>query len=172
MILRLEKEGFSCYSLRGNHEQYLIDALENPDKEMEFLSRGGIETLQSFGVNSIHDIPEEYMEFIFNLGFYIELPEYLLVHAGLDFNQKDLFGDEFAILNTRVMLVDPNKIGGRKIVHGHVPTPLIEIEKSLGFKNHHVSIDAGCVYKHIHALRHLVALDLDERKLFVQQNID
>jgi serine/threonine protein phosphatase 1 len=172
LIFQLEKDGFSCYCLRGNHEQYLIDALEDPNKEMEFLSRGGIETLQSFGVNSIHDIPEEYLEFIFNLGFYIELPEYLLIHAGLDFKQKNLFSDEFAMLNTRVMQVDPDKIGGRMIVHGHVPTPLIEIEKSLGFKNHHVSIDAGCVYKHIHALRHLVALELNTRELFVQQNID
>jgi serine/threonine protein phosphatase 1 len=172
LILRLEKEGFPCYSLRGNHEQYLIDALENPEQEMEFLGRGGIETLQSFGVNSVHDIPEEYLEFILKLGFYMEFPDYLLVHAGLNFNEKDLFADEFAMLNTRAMQVDPDRIGCRKIVHGHVPTPILEIEKSLDFKNLHVSIDAGCVYKHIHALRHLVALELDTRELFVQQNID
>lgn len=172
LIFRLEKEGFSSYCLRGNHEQYLIDALEDPDKEMEFLSRGGIETLQSFGVNSVHDIGEEYLEFIFNLGFYIELPDYLLVHAGLDFNQKNLFIDEFSLLNTRIMEVDPDRIGGRKIVHGHVPTPVSEIEKSLDFKKHHVSIDAGCVYRHIHVLSHQVALDLNERVLFVQKNID
>ncbi len=172
IIFSLENQGFEVFCLRGNHEQYLIEGLNDPEKEIEFLSRGGIETLQSFGVDTIKGIPEKYLEFILNLGFYIDLEDYLLIHAGLDFKQKDLFQDEFAMLNTRVMKVDPSRIDGRQIIHGHVPTPLAAIETSLDFKYHHISIDAGCVYRHIHALNHLIALDINVRKLYIQKNIE
>lgn len=172
LIFSLEKKGFDVYCLRGNHEQYLLDGLEDPDKEIDFLSRGGIETLHSFRIDKIKDLPELYLEFILNLGFYIELKDYILVHAGFDFKHQDLFKNELAMLNTRVMEVDPERISGRKIIHGHVPTPLTSIRESLCFHNHHISIDAGCVYQHIHALNHLVALDIGQRKLHIQKNID
>ncbi len=171
-IFSLENRGYEVYCLRGNHEQYLLDALTNPEKEFDFLSRGGVETLQSFHVGYTGDLPKNYIEFFENLGYYIELENYMLVHAGFDFENEDLFVDEDAMLNIRAMRVDRDLIGGRNIIHGHVPLPVTEIEKSLDFKNHHISIDAGCVYQHIHALNHLVALDIQTRNLYIQKNID
>ena len=62
------------------------------------------------------------------------------------------------------MDVDLGKTGNKRIIHGHVPTAYQDIESSLDFKDHHISIDAGCVYHHIHALNHLVALENPIRK--------
>jgi len=171
-IFLLEKEGYEVYCLRGNHEQYLLDALYESEKENEFLSRGGIETLQSFRAGYVSDLPAKYIEFFENLGYFFELEDYMLVHAGFDFSKKDIYMDKSAMLNIRAMQVDTSKIDGRKIIHGHVPTPLSVIEQSLDFKYHHISIDSGCVYQHIHALYHLVALDIDSRKLYIQKNVD
>lgn len=172
IIFQLERDGFEVFSLKGNHEQYLIDAYQDGSKESDFLSRGGFETLASFQIESVEDMPSEYLDFLFNLGYYFVLEDYFLVHAGFNFSKESLFQDKEAMLNIRVMQIDTKRINGRKIIHGHVPTPLTSIEKSLDFKNQHISIDAGCVYRHIHALNHLVALDMHERKLYIQDNID
>jgi len=171
-IFTLKKENFNVKCLRGNHEQYLIEGLKYPWEEIEFLNRGGFETLDSFGVKTIHDIPQQYLDFIFGLSFYIEIEHYLLIHAGLNFDLEDPYKDDYSMLNIRKMEVDLNKTGGRNIIHGHVPTAYPEIEKSLNFRNHHISIDAGCVYHHIHALNHLAALEIQSNKLYIQQNID
>ncbi len=171
-VFQLKKTGFAIICLRGNHEQYLIDALFDPEKEMYFLSRGGIETLQSFGVNSVRDIPDRYLDFLCNLPFYHELDDYMLVHAGLDFSVEHLFDNEDAMLNIREMNVDETRIAGRKIIHGHVPTAVEQIADGLDFSNGHVSIDGGCVYNHIHSLGNLTALELDNRKLYFHHKID
>lgn len=172
IIWELEKSGFSVHCLRGNHEQYLLDALANPEKEAYFLARGGIETLQSFGGAGIHALPEKYLNFVRNLTFYLYLENYLLVHAGLNFELSDPFVDYDAMLNIRAMTVDKQKTGRRAIIHGHVPNNITDISASLTLTNHHISIDGGCVYKHIAGLGHLTALDIDSKKLYIQKNID
>ncbi len=171
-IFELREEGFNVSCLRGNHEQYLIEGLKFSWEEIEFLNRGGVETLESFGVRTIHDIPNIYLNFIKSLPFYFETDQYLLIHAGLNFDLQDPYKDDFSMLNIRKMEVDLEKTGGKKIIHGHVPTAYQEIVRSLNFATNHVSIDAGCVYTHIHALNHLVALEIQSGKLYIQQNID
>jgi serine/threonine protein phosphatase 1 len=171
-IIQLMAEGFNVHCLRGNHEQYLLDCLADPYNESQFLSKGGIETLESFGVDAAKEIPAEYLEFISKLDYYIELPDFLLVHAGFNFEQENIFESKHDMLTIRKMTVDPARIKGRNIIHGHVPTPIVDIAKSLEFPDNHISIDGGCVYHHIHALSHLVALDIQERKLYIQRNID
>lgn len=171
-IFQLKNKGFNLYCLRGNHEQYLIDGLIYSWEEIAFLSRGGRETLSSFGVDAIGDIPNKYLDFIKSLPFYIELEKYILIHAGLNFDLTDPYKDDFSMLNIRKMQVDLEKTGGKNIIHGHVPMTYQDIKGDLDFKKHHISIDAGCVYDHIHALNHLVALEIQSGKLYIQHNIE
>jgi len=171
-IFSLQEAGYQVKCLRGNHEQYLIDALQFSWEEIAFKNRGGRETLASFNANTVHDIPAKYLDFLKSLSFYIELEKYLLIHAGLNFDLTDPFKDDFSMLNIRNMEVAPERIGNRIIIHGHVPTTYQDIEASLRPENHHICIDAGCVYHHIHALNHLVALELNSQKLHIQKNID
>ena len=171
-IFSLQEDGYQVKCLRGNHEQYLIDALQFSWEEIAYKNRGGLETLASFNAKTVHDIPARYLDFIRSLSYYIELEKYLLIHAGLNFDLADPFKDDFSMLNIRNMEIANERIGNRTIIHGHVPTTYQEIEASLSFENHHISIDAGCVYRHIHALNHLVALELKTRKLYIQKNID
>lgn len=171
-IISLQESGYQVKCLRGNHEQYLLDALQFSWEEIAFKNRGGLETLASFKAETVHDIPVRYLDFLKSLSFYIELEKYLMIHAGLNFDLADPFKDDFSMLNIRNMEVAPERIGNRIIIHGHVPTAYQAIEVSLCSENQHICIDAGCVYHHIHALNHLVALELNTRKLYIQKNID
>ena len=171
-IFELKNSGFDVQCLRGNHEQYLIDGLQFSWEEIAFVSRGGRETLESFNVNLIKDIPKKYLDFIKSLSYYIELQNYLLIHAGLNFDLADPYKDDFSMLNIRKMDVDLEKTGGKRIIHGHVPISYLQIENDLRLKKNHISIDAGCVYHEMKAFNHLVALDIQTEKLYIQRNIE
>lgn len=171
-IFELYSMDFKVFSLRGNHEQYLIDVLNFPEKENKFLFADGRKTLESFGVPSVFEIPSAYLDFIEALPYYLELEKYILVHAGFNFELENPFTDKHAMLNIREMMVDFTKTGNRPIIHGHVPTPLAEIKKALEIHAPNICIDGGCVYRQIPNLENLVALELDTGQLLVQPNID
>ncbi len=178
-IFNLRESGYNLKCLRGNHDQYLIDGLKYSWEEIEFLNRGGRETLKSFGVENIHQIPEKYLNFIKSLPLYFETEKYLLIHAGLNFDLDDPFKDDFSMLNIRSMEVDLTKTGNKKIIHGHVPNSYLDIEnaclpdrQALTFHDNHISIDGGCVYTHIPNTNHLVALEMQSGKLYIQKNIE
>ncbi len=171
-IFELKSSGYNVKCLRGNHDQYLLDALNSPDEEVEFLTRGGVETLLSFDVQNAKDIPEEYLAFFASLQHFINLDRYLLVHAGLDFALEDPYNDSYSMMNIRDMEVDPALTGGRIIIHGHVPVALYDLEQVYKETYWHYSIDGGCVYDHLPDMYHLIALDLTNWKLLVQDNID
>jgi serine/threonine protein phosphatase 1 len=171
-IFELEESGYKLKCLRGNHEQYLIDGLIYSWEEIAFQNRGGRETLQSFGVDKVQQIPEKYLKFIQSLQFFCETSNYLLIHAGLNFDLEDPYKDEYSMLNIRKMEVDLKKTGNKKIIHGHVPTSYLDIENALTFHDNHISIDGGCVYSHIRALNHLIALEFKTGLLYIHKNID
>ncbi len=171
-IFSLQEAGDNVLCLKGNHDSYLLQALHDPIAEMYFLERGGLATLESFGVVQTENIPDRYLVFMENLALYFFLDKYLLVHAGFDFTQPDPFVDESTILNIRQFEVDTLQTSGRSIIHGHVPTTKEKIVASLNAKERHISIDAGCVYKHIPLMGYLAALDLDSGQLFFERNID
>lgn len=171
-IFELQNSGYKLKCLRGNHEQYLIDGLNYSWERIAFLNRGGRETLQSFEVENINQIPEKYLSFIQSLPFFFETENHLLIHAGLNFDLDDPYKDEFSMLNIRRMEVDMKKTGNKNIIHGHVPNSYMDIENALSFHDNHISIDGGCVYSHIHALNHLIALEINSGLLYLHKNID
>jgi serine/threonine protein phosphatase 1 len=171
-IMYLRESKFQVYTLRGNHDQLLLDALDQK-AEVDFLLRGGQITLKSFGVENVADVPEKYVDFIRGLDYYLLLEKWILVHAGFDFHKMDPFSDKEAMLNLRGMDIDDAVTKGRKIIHGHVPTPVEEIKMQLKDpERKEFTVDAGCVYDHRPGMYHMVALELESWTLFSQQNIE
>ncbi|MDY6783986.1 MAG: metallophosphoesterase family protein [Cyanobacteriota bacterium] len=73
---------FTC--LLGNHEQMLLDVMENPDLPYHFrqswLYSGGQSTLESYGEGGI---PAEHLQWFKTLPPYLDLGDIWLVHAGV-----------------------------------------------------------------------------------------
>jgi serine/threonine protein phosphatase 1 len=178
---RLVKKGFQIRSVRGNHEEMLLESLIDPDYLTNWIYNGADSTLESFGLDpdmpitsdSVHQIPNKYIRQIAKLPYYIELDDYLIVHASFNFYMDDPYADNHAMIWSRDTMYDPVKAGFRRIIHGHTPIPVDEIRalvKDPG--NGLVNIDGGCVYTMYPNLGNLVALDLDTKEIFVQKNID
>jgi serine/threonine protein phosphatase 1 len=167
--LDLLEKGYTVKGLRGNHDQMLID----PDRYREkWQEEDDLKiTLRNFNVEKPEAIDPAYKYFLEELPYSIHLHDYILVHAGINFLAENPWTDTEAMLNTRFTRYDKQQAQGKKILHGHTPTPLPDIEHMLEHNMQVLNIDAGCS-KPEPGFRHLIALNLDTLELYKELNID
>lgn len=186
-LMDLEKQGFNIKAIKGNHEVYFLNAYDKEkNKKTSFFSKkhskdylfwlnvGGKETLKSFNTEDIRDIPESYIQWINQLPYYYTTDNYIMVHAGLNFNIENPFKDtDFMLTNTR-FTVKPEKIGHKIIVHGHTPLSMEGIKTLINERNnyHYICLDNGCYYNNSETYGSLIALNLNTLEIFTHPNID
>lgn len=176
IIFDLKNTGHKIQYLKGNHEQMLLDSFTNDQLRHTWLTRnGGIETLQSFGIQHIHQLPALYLDFIRELPHYIEIEGYLLVHGGFDFTIPNPLDNTEAMLWAREWYekINLNWLGDRLIVHGHTPQPrpMLELIHQNRQALRVIDIDCGCVYQRP-GMHQLCAFDLNTQTLIFQDNLD
>ena len=177
LIMEMRESGYRLHGLRGNHEQALLDSVEvGWEEEQHWLLYGGDTTLASFGIRRAGDLPAPYVDFLRSLPFYLEVDEYILVHAGLNFRFPNPLQDPHAQLWIRDWYEQVNYqwLGRRIILHGHTPAPYLGIQLQLGLLDdqRYLDLDCGCVFAGTGGMGYLVAFDLDRRKLFFQKNVE
>lgn len=180
-IMHLQSQGYKVSALKGNHEDVLVRCYEFETSSKKhvgmyelkdsWLYHGGKATLKSFDVQNLSELPAQYIHFIKNLPLYIKLPDYILVHAGLNCCIKDPFSDTLSMLWLKDYPVDMNKLGNRRIIHGHVsrPLPLLmdEVQIAPAF-----SLDNGCIYRDRKGMGNLLAMELNSMEFKLQANVD
>ncbi|MGN0032669.1 MAG: metallophosphoesterase family protein [Candidatus Limimorpha sp.] len=180
-IINLKEQGYDINYLIGNHEDYCINTYNKDQGRLLFKSRiqkeweshGGKATLESFGVKRARDIDKKYIDFMRNGKFFIELEDYILVHAGMNFNIANPFEDTKSMLWARDFKVDPMKIGAKKIIHGHIPVEYSMIDLFVNSDEYNfIALDNGVYYQNKAGFGNLMAFDLDSKKLIAQPNID
>lgn len=169
-ILRLRADGYNIHPVRGNHEEMLLLSCRDRSYFRIWMLNGGQTTLTSFDVEDGCDIPLSYRHFMESLPYFISLEDFVLVHGCLNFRIADPFTDTEAMLWSRDISVNKHLIGGKRLIGGHTPLNLDEINRSLATDR--IMLDNGCVYKSEHGLGSLTALELDSMTLFSQGNIE
>ncbi|HMO38912.1 MAG TPA: metallophosphoesterase family protein [Saprospiraceae bacterium] len=174
-ILHLQKKGYTVHCLWGNHEQMMQKALAEDATETDmyhWLLNGGLATMNSFtAAYPEGDIPDQYQLFLNQLHDYLEVDNYILVHAGLNFRHADPLTDRESMLWIRQWYdnIRYDWLQGRSIVHGHTPVGKPHIEaQDFGSA---INIDAGCVYKGAER-GYLCALDMTNQKFYWQPNVE
>jgi len=181
-LMELQANGYNIHCLKGNHEDYCIQAYEadnkshlfKPSVQKSWEAVGAAETFKSFGVKRPRDIPHPYIEWMRNLQFYYELDSYILVHAGMNFNVKDPFEDTHSMIWTRSFKVDYGKTGGRRIIHGHIPVDFsfidLVIRNPRGYD--FIALDNGVFVTDKAGMGNLMAFNPDDNTLLAQTNLD
>ena len=185
-IRSMQKDGYNVTTLKGNHEDFMVELYDAEKKSRNawwhnfgnkkhktWLEIGGKPTLSSFGVSHIRDVPIDYIEWMRNLTHYIELDRFVLVHAGLNFKNDDPYEDQRAMLWLRDYEIKPDKIGGRRIIHGHVPVNMELI--TMAVKNRiykFIDLDNGPYLSGKDGFGNLVALELNKMEMVIQYNMD
>jgi len=172
-VFQLIEAGYSIQAVRGNHEQLLLNAINDKTTVQDFMTKGGIDTLESYKADTVDDIPERYIDFINKLPFYIELDDFIIVHAGFNYLSTDPFSDQDSMLHIRDFVVDPEKTRYKTIIHGHYATPLQDIlYHVIERRNYRINIDNGCVYTHREGMGNLFVLNLKDLSYIIQPCID
>jgi len=175
-IWELEEEGHQVFCIRGNHDQMLLDAQNDMEWHKTWKLNGGDKTMQSFGVDRSANLPKKYLDFFSSLPFYLEVAEYVLVHAGFSFNLNNPF-DEFHSMLWRKHQwydrIDRDWLGDRIILHGHVPKKknVITLMSKQLDQTPVLTIDNGCVFNKL-GLGRLCAFEMTHRELYFQDNVE
>lgn len=170
-IWYLQESGHQVYCLRGNHENMLLQEVINPIHYY----RGEPALLKSFGITNSIFIPNQYIKWMNELDYYMEVDNYILVHAGLNFdvpNPLEAY-DDMVWIRSFHPNINKDWLNGRIIVHGHTPQRFSFLKrghsqmKEVGA----INIDGGCVFS-THGLGQLCALELDSQELIIQKNVE
>ena len=152
----------TCTFLRGNHETFMLEYLQNNDFQLWGMN-GGVATLQSYSDDNrrVH-IPAEHITFVQETALYYDTPDFFFVHAGLRphltvaENLKQ--SGEQVFLWEREHLEADHLAWEKPVVCGHTPRPEPINEEKL------IDIDTGCVYYMHPKMGRLTAVRLPERE--------
>ncbi|RMF28664.1 MAG: serine/threonine protein phosphatase [Bacteroidetes bacterium] len=175
-IFMLLDSGYRVHCLLGNHEQALLNAIEDKYWFRSWVEWGGRQTLESFQVSHPSDIPAYYLEFLQSLPYVLEVDEYILVHAGLNFFNGDPLAPcaEMLTLRNWYHTLDYEWLGDRFVLHGHTQTDFKVILDQLKHleRNCFLNLDNGCYNVGFPDRGRLLAFELGTRTLSFQTNID
>lgn len=185
-IRKMQQDKFAVTALKGNHEDFIVEMWDAETKSSSLFSKifgtqnrrkwfavGGKECLKSFNVKSVRDIPEDYIEWMRSLEYFVQMDDFVLVHAGLNFEHSDPFRDKHAMMWSRDYPIHPWKIQNRRIIHGHMPVNIEFISdavknKAMSF----IDLDNGNYVTGKTGFGNLVALELNEMRMVIQDNRD
>jgi serine/threonine protein phosphatase 1 len=170
------QDGFIIHCLRGNHEEVFYESSVDKYQTDFFLRMGGDVTLMSFEVAHFNELDIKYRYFFENLLPYVITDKYILVHAGLNFSNKDPLEDENSMRWIRSWYDDIRYVwlNGRFIIHGHTPIPVQSIQNLLHkiYETRVLNLDNGCVYYNEKGFGSLCALELETHTLYFEECID
>jgi len=175
-IFALRDAGHAVRCLRGNHEDVMLKCMRGAGNFQSWIMYGGRMTLESFGALTIDQIDAKYIQFIDELEYYIEVDNYILVHAGLSFVTDNPLTDRYGMLWSRDWENDANKewLNGRRVIYGHTPIMKNVLEANLPQLSERLllNIDVGCYGTYIKGYGHLSAFDMTNETIYFQENID
>lgn len=165
LLLAFKQKHANSRFLRGNHEAMLADFLQGGNNlGFSFLRNGGVETIQSYGVQLADAAPDhfssvlppDHLDFFNNLETIVEFDQFICVHAGLNPRRTlDSQVDAETYWIRDEFISNPHPFG-KLIVFGH--TPWRDIFVNIPYK---VGVDTGLVFGN-----KLTCLELREGKAF------
>jgi len=133
--------------LMGNHEAMFLDFIEDPHSARAgaFIYNGGSATLASYAdEHGEVEIPQEHIDFLYNLRLCYESEHNFFVHAGIPsvpITELDLVEHGPAMLWMRGAFLTSDFDWGKVVVHGHTPVREVSICAN------RINIDTGCVFR-------------------------
>lgn len=139
-LLDLDFAGWDIVWLRGNHDQTVLDFLDDPAVYRAWRSFGAAETLVSYGVMPpkfdndeaytqardafVANCPERHLEFLRSLKYSHILGDYMFVHAGVRPGVPLAQQSPEDMMWIRDDFLMSQRAFGKVVVHGHSPTEL------------------------------------------------
>jgi serine/threonine protein phosphatase 1 len=176
-VEELEATGVAVTIIRGNHEEAILEARRAGEGHLATL----LKRTRNSGLlaeDGSGDLDPRWLTLLQGSVYFVELPDAILLHGGVDMSQPDPFGDGSRIVNMRETTYDARVAGHRPVIHGHTRSPLSSIIEALVNESPVLPLDNGAVaassdkpFK-VSEFGNLCCLDLDRWRLHVQPNRD
>ena len=127
--------------LGGNHEELALAALYAGQNE-NWLRNGGDETLRSYGIGSVADLPPHHIDWFNTLVYQHDDGRRLFVHAGINPLKPLDQQDDHDLRWIREPFLSDVRDYGRLIVHGHTPLHTDLPDQ----RPNRLNLDTGAVY--------------------------
>lgn len=172
IVIDLMKAGYQIYPLKGNHEDMLLESMATEETEDILIHHQG-QNLEPL-LDTEGNIAKKYADFLLELPYYYELEDFYLVHAGFNFSVEKPFEAYEDMLWIRDFPIDETQLAGKRIIHGHTPTPSQFIKEDIQEESTAFSLDAGAVFYDMLEVGYgqLICLDLDSFQLYEQPNLE
>lgn len=155
LVWLLRHGPFDLHCLKGNHEQVLLDYIEDPMGAMDWIAFGGAETLLSYGVTPpepdadprdhvrarddlLENMPAAHLRFFDRLELMVGIGDYAFVHAGVRPGVPLTAQTSRDLLWIRDEWITAERPAERIIVHGH---SWLDDEPEV--RPHRIGIDTG-----------------------------
>ncbi|RED94117.1 metallophosphoesterase family protein [Marinoscillum furvescens] len=163
-------ETHTVHPVLGNHDLILLKYLRDGDEASKA-------QLADHNSEVFFDLDPEtkskYISFLESLHHYFICGDFILVHAGFNFNLSNPFLGKEDMLNIRSYYYDSSKAQNKTIVHGHVPHPKNEIAEHINSYHKVLPLDNGCFYKDEREdMGELLCLELNSMELHSQPNCE
>lgn len=143
LIRELQENNSNVIALMGNHEDMLLDHLDN--KSNTWLWNGYKRTIESY--EGFDEQFKNDVEWIRNLPLYHEDEHFIYVHAGIDVYKPMEEQKKNTLLWIREPFIYGMKEYHKKVIFGHTPTINISEEyKPVRTFTNNIDIDTGCVF--------------------------
>lgn len=136
-------DSMQCIFLKGNHENFMLEFMNNPIMAAPWLEYGGLEALRSYGVTIPprpfspehyeqmalelrEKLPLSHKKFLQNLKLSYEIGDYFFAHAGVNPEMPLNEQNEKDLTTIRKSFIDYTGSFSKKIVHGHTPSQAVE----------------------------------------------
>ncbi|MCP5366276.1 MAG: serine/threonine protein phosphatase [Hyphomicrobiales bacterium] len=154
LLLQGPPPGFDYVLLKGNHEDFLLRLLEGTRHLDAWLMNGGIQTLESYGLDMTYlpaapqqatrlrqdflaALPDDHLAFYRSLGAWHREGDYLFVHAGVRPGTRIEKQREEDLLWIRDRFLESDEDFGQVVVHGHTIVGTPEVRRN------RIGIDTG-----------------------------
>ena len=148
-VLRLQADadagrGPRIVALRGNHDQMMLDHIDDTGHYELWRANGGLTTLDSYARAGHTQIPDAHVAFLRATMLVYDTPEAVYVHAGLDSRrsvaEQIADPDPDTVMWTRDHLNVPHDAWEKPVVCGHTPVPEPIDQPRL------IDVDTGAVF--------------------------
>ncbi len=153
-LIKIQSEHEDAVFLKGNHEELLLDFLEEPEDLGHWLDWGGEETLESYGISTVGQpkptlaeqwfalAPKSHFDFLTSLKIRHIEGDFLFVHAGLrpGASLDDQTDADMLWIRKRFHNASADERPDYVVVHGHTPT---NKPVDAGWR---IGVDTGAVY--------------------------
>lgn len=162
-IKRLQKNNKNVIALMGNHEDMLLNYLEDMDNSWSY--NGYEATMESYRGHTKHFAND--VEWMSKLPLYHEDEFFIYVHAGIDVNKSMNEQQKNTLLWVREDFIYNHKQYNKRVIFGHTPTATLNGQNMpIQTFGDNIGIDTGCVFGG--ALSALIIVD-DKIEGFYQQ---